>query len=670
MALAALAQPGTSLPVSAAAPQAGVSGWGGWTARPATYAGVAIESNVPIVMSDGTHLMADVHHPADAAGVAAPGRLPVIVSLTAYNKQSVGPNFADDYLVKRGYVQVIVDARGTGSSAGQWQSFSYREQQDGYEIVQWAASPDRPWSDGRVGMHGASYGGISQVFTAELQPPALRSIFPVVPAGDVYRDIVFNGGQLDGEFMPFWLGAVSVANMVPTPPTTPAQDIAALQVELSHASAASSFQAAVVQNALAGGDKAYDGPFYRERSPLERIDRVRVPTFVTGGWNDFFQRSEPELYRRLRANGVPTRLLMGPWYHLSPFLSTTSGLPAEGVPAPDELELRWDDHYVRDVADPGLASTPEVTYHELNSGWTTAPQWPPPGLAWQPYYPGSPASVGSPGALSSTPPTGTGTPDTLPWTYLAGACSRSAVQWSMGATAAAGPDPCGIDNRTTDALGLAYDIPVTAPMHIEGPMSAHLFVESNQDTNVTVRVEDVAPDGSSLQVSAGYLMISERALDPSRSVTVQTASGGFVVRPYQYYSQATQVPVSAGQVVDMWVEIYNSAALVPAGHRLRMSVQTADSPHLLPNAVQAPHTAGAVLHLFHDRAHPSALVLPVISSAGASTTAHGGGGGPGAAAASSLPKTSGPLPGSGLLLLASGAALALLGAGGRRRSRA
>ena len=60
-----------------------------------------------------------------------------------------------------------------------------------------------------------------------------------------------------------------------------------------------------------GGDKAYDGPFYRERSLLERIDSVKVPTFIVGGWFDFFQRSEPELYRRLRANGVPTRL-MGP----------------------------------------------------------------------------------------------------------------------------------------------------------------------------------------------------------------------------------------------------------------------------------------------------------------------------------------------------------------------
>lgn len=636
------------MPTSAAAAPAAVSGWGGWTARPATYPRVAVDSNVPIVTSDGIQLMADVHRPADASGVAVPGRFPVIVSLTPYNKQAVGPNFADDYLVQRGYVQVIVDVRGTGSSAGQWQSFSYREQQDGYEIVQWAASPSQAWSDGRVGMHGASYGGISQLFTAELQPPSLRSIFPVVPAGDVYRDIVFNGGELDGEFMPFWLGFVSVASLIPTPPTSPAQGISALQTELSRAPAASSFQVAVIQNALSGGNMAYDGPFYHERDPLEHIDSVKVPTFVTGGWYDFFQRSEPELYRRLRANGVPTRLLMGPWYHLSPFLSTTSGLPADGVPAPDELELRWDDHYVSDVPDPGLDGTPQVTYNELNNTWTTASDWPPPGLAWQPYYPASPSSVGSPGALSSSPPTGSGTPDTLPWNYAAGSCSRSLDQWSAGAPAAAGPDPCGNDNRTTDALGLAYDIPVTAPIHIAGPMSAHLWIESNRDTNVTVRVEDVAPAGTSFQVSAGYLMISERALDPSKSVTVNAASGDFVVRPYQYYTQATQVPVNAGQIVDMWVEIYNSAALVPAGHKLRMSVQTADSPHLLPDTVQASQTAGAVLHLYHDSARPSALILPVISA-------------------------SGPTVNEGaptLLATASVLALALLGARRRRRMRA
>ena len=58
---------------------------------------------------------------------------------------------------------VIVDARGTGSSEGQWESFDDREQRDGLEVVQWAAS--QPWSDGKVGLFGPSYMGLNQLLT-------------------------------------------------------------------------------------------------------------------------------------------------------------------------------------------------------------------------------------------------------------------------------------------------------------------------------------------------------------------------------------------------------------------------------------------------------------------------------------------------------------------------
>ncbi len=69
----------------------------------------------------------------------APGRFPVIVTITPYNGTNGAISVTNDYLVQRGYVQVIVDARGTGESQGTWDSFGTREQRDGYEIVEWAA---------------------------------------------------------------------------------------------------------------------------------------------------------------------------------------------------------------------------------------------------------------------------------------------------------------------------------------------------------------------------------------------------------------------------------------------------------------------------------------------------------------------------------------------------
>ena len=71
------------------------------------------------------------------------------------------------------------------------------------------------------------------------------------------------------------------------------------------------FQANAVADSTTGGANAYDGQFYKTRSPIERISSVHVPTFIVGGWYDLFQRGEPLLFQHLQAQGVPVKLLMG-----------------------------------------------------------------------------------------------------------------------------------------------------------------------------------------------------------------------------------------------------------------------------------------------------------------------------------------------------------------------
>src|SRR4051794_31952774 len=96
---------------------------------PEQFAGVSTTKDVPIVMRDGTRLYGDVYRPALANGAPAPGRFPVILTQNPYNKNGVVIN-ADPLFVKRGYVQVMVDVRGTGSSEGNWDSFGPAEQND------------------------------------------------------------------------------------------------------------------------------------------------------------------------------------------------------------------------------------------------------------------------------------------------------------------------------------------------------------------------------------------------------------------------------------------------------------------------------------------------------------------------------------------------------------
>src|SRR5437764_8746377 len=98
-----------------------------WHTRPATY-GISVTKDVHIRMSDGVRLDADVYRPAGSDGSPAPGRFPVVLTQTPYNKNSGQLAFEAPFLIERGYAQVIADVRGTGSSEGTWDSFGLREQ--------------------------------------------------------------------------------------------------------------------------------------------------------------------------------------------------------------------------------------------------------------------------------------------------------------------------------------------------------------------------------------------------------------------------------------------------------------------------------------------------------------------------------------------------------------
>ena len=140
-----------------------------WTPRAAQY-GVGIHHNVAVPMSDGVDLRVDIHYPTDRdTGEPAAGPFPVLMSMTPYGKKAPPPaaqigGGATPYLIKRGYIEVMVDVRGCGVSGGSFQMFGERQAQDGVELVDWASK--LPNANGRVGMFGVSYLAINQLFTA------------------------------------------------------------------------------------------------------------------------------------------------------------------------------------------------------------------------------------------------------------------------------------------------------------------------------------------------------------------------------------------------------------------------------------------------------------------------------------------------------------------------
>jgi predicted acyl esterase len=572
-----------------------------WSPRPAAFAGVAAERDVKITMSDGVILTADVLRPALADGTPAPGRFPVILSQTPYNKNL--PGSGNNFLITRGYVQVNVDVRGTGGSQGTWDAFGASEQHDGYELVRWAATQE-PWSDGRVATYGTSYGAINQIFTAAQRPEGLKAAFPIVPAGDVYRDVAASGGQLDVGFIPLWLGLVTVAGLIP-PAFTGMDPVRALGVITGHAGGAAGFQVPLLLSTLSGGDLAFDGPFYRLRSPLEVIDRVTVPTFVTGGWFDIFQRSEPLLFQRLQRNGVPAKLLIGPWEHAT----TGADLPQAGVPSLNELALRWFDHYVLDLPDPTLdRDVAPVTYHELGSGqWRTAQEWLGTDVRAQALHLDGTATPVAPGTLTEGAARDGGPDRVLP-IPVSGLCTRSTSQWTGGVLDTFGDTPCARNQALDNLTGISYDLPVTQPLHLLGPVALRLFVSStSRNGMVAARLQDVAPDGTAKQLTAGWQVLSLRALDEARSVH----RDGHILQPYHPFTRESEKPLRPGEIVEAWTELFPTGAQIPPGHRLRVVLQAFDVPHLLPTLPHLVDSVGGVLSIHHDAEHPSQLVLPV-----------------------------------------------------------
>jgi len=649
-----------------------------WTPEAPSW-DMVTENDVPLTMSDGVVLRANVGIPVPVGATAVqPGlHFPVLIIQTPYRKDG-GLATLDSYFVTRGYAMVVVDVRGTGSSGGNWESFYGPEQEDGPQIVRWAAH--QSWANGRAGLMGASYMAINQLLTLE-QPDApseVKAIFPVVPMSDGYRDVTYHGGNLDAAFIVPWLGLVTGLGAPPGHQTTdgnPNDFVDGVNVAATHIANVAQFQVPVTVESATGGTRAYDGAYYDAISPIRRINRVHVPTFIVGGEFDIFQRGEPLLYNAL---DVPAkRMVIGPWVHLQG--STASTLPADGIPDLKTMELQWFDQYLKGV-DTGEDAQPRVEQYRLlgnqPSHFVASPSYPLPNMAPRNFYlaPGTSGSANSlnDGVLSATLPA-TGGSDTLPYVPTGTPCTRTTFQWgdASASQAGIGNAPCETDERVNEVQELTYSTPpLASDTTINGPINVHLIAESPTGQNMpfTVRVTDVAPDGTSTQLSAGWLLASMRA--EAKSPVTLTVDG-IPLRVFHPFTPATEQAVPTGPTA-YDIEVFPTFATFQAGHRIRLDVGTGDMPHMLLNVPHTAQSVGAVFLVDRDPADPSYVSLPMIGAAtpqaavsGSSATVPQSSGG---AVLASLPNTA--TSGAGAGVAGALAAAGLVALRGRRRRRA
>jgi uncharacterized protein len=599
-----------------------------WTPRPAQF-GVGVHHNVGVPMSDGVVLRADIHYPTvPETGQPAAGPFPVLLSITPYGKKAPPPaaqigGGATPYLIKRGYIEAMVDVRGSGVSGGSFEMFGQRQTQDGIELVYWASK--LPNANGRVGMFGTSYLAINQLFTAAAVGPdsPLKAIFPVMAARDFYRDAAAMGGAPHLRTVRAYGAVYRLLNVVNPAleavnrgkhPRPRAGGFAGVR---QRGRAQRGYFRPLIADAVTGGETAFDGPFWDALRPgmvLPGIVANDVAVFLVGGWHDAFQRGAPLNYAALQnafagrpdespmQPGQPVserlRLLMGPWYHVSDF----GGLHVNA------LQLRWFDHWLNDEAGAAISGSP-FTFQAIGSPrWFHARDYPLDEATPTRFY------LSQSGRLSAdcAPETSTATIKYVGRGRMAG---RSIEQWTLGMTSfiraqRGGQTRYDQDNRRLQRGALTYTTePFATPTLVAGPIT--LTVHATATTREALWVahlDDVGPDGASRPLTEGALLGSHRALDPDRTWYLPD---GTVLRPHHFSTRSTVKPVVPGELTRYDVEIFPTAAMIQPGHRLRLMVTTYDFPHLVPTKPARRALTGGSYQLHQGGPTPSHLLIPV-----------------------------------------------------------
>jgi len=566
--------------------------------------------NVPITMSDGTVLSANIFLPSTT------GRYPTVLTATGYNKDAANPTgqectasqgIAGDEpgLTEKGFAVMVFDDRGTGSSGGKWDSWGQRTQEDYKEVLSWIQA--QSWSNSSVATTGQSYMGITSLLMAEAdatrvaegKPRAVKAVWADIPMADAYRDVTFQGGSLNASFIPLWLGLVSGLSALP-PASTSSNPEEAASIFLEHLLSNIEFSGEKVVGAALGSEPAYDGPFYRLRSPVVRAGEIRVPVVIQGGWWDLFQRGEPLLWESLKHS--PDRVLfMSPHYHIS-----------EGPAMEDpKLKEKWFAHWLLGTKN-GAQATPKVNLYPIGgSHWEHFTHFPVPETSYQRLHLSGESSGSSPVSLhdgSLTPATpAAATGDLAPLLPASSPCSRETAQWTAGA---ASTSVCDTDNLTYEASSLTYTTPpLAADMKLTGLITANLWAElSTTDATLVAVLSDVEPSGASNQVTAGFLMASQRAVDAKLSTY---NSEHLMIRPWHPFTKASQQPVTPNQPTEYKIEIYPTSAIVKAGDRLRLTIGTANTFSSLPQLPVLGSELGGTITLLHGGSYDSNLLLPI-----------------------------------------------------------
>jgi putative CocE/NonD family hydrolase len=504
-----------------------------------------------ITMDDGVKLGATLTFPSQTGKAPAPGRFPVVLSMTPYGRDGICSCGVPSDFATRGFVAAVVDVRGTGGSQGNLDGnyFSPREARDGYDLVEYLGT--RPWSNGKVGMSGGSYVGITQFKTAETDPPHLAAIAPDEALADIYNDAYAPGGILSASFDSQYLAVQGGPGLL-TPNTQASMIPGTITAKLQ--------QATGRPIAFDYLENPYEDSFYYSHSPITEVSRIRVPVFVEDGWRDAFEAGDIRMFQALeRRRGVATYLNIGPCTHKgcgAPLAPTDNPPNRDNVEA---QEIEFDQRYLMGKAVPSL---PRVRlYDQQAARYLDATAWPPPQSAFARRYIG-------PGTITARAPRRGSA------SYFTNPSAGFSMALDEQGTVAISPY-VPTDQRLEEEQGLTWRTPVLkGALTLAGPIALHLVAASTaNNTDWFAKLADVAPDGSESIVAEGQLRASLRALAP----------GSTPQEPLQKLTHPE--PLVPGRFYDYEIAIAPTAYRFAAGHRLQLRLTSDNLPNALPGTL-------------------------------------------------------------------------------------
>jgi len=568
----------------------------------AFFDGQTLEEGVNYIeMRDGTTLAATVRFPSfPRDDVPEDGPYPTVINMSGYSPANPYSPPAELQLADAlGYATVGVNLRGTGCSGGALSFFEGSQVADGYDVVEAVAAQD--WvSNDEVGMVGISYPGITQLFVASTQPPHLAAISPMSVIDDSYDGVGYPGGIFNSGFAQEWTTNVSEDADAFGP------DYVNQQIDEGDEDCEAN-QGVRSQNLdLVGGLRAepyFDADRLGPVSPETLVDRIEVPVFLTGQWQDEqtsghfanmldrftgtdsmhayltngphgdgltlpnFQRWTEflDLYVARRIPELPPAARIGVPSAINAVFGEGVGLGPDRFEGYDSYEEALADYEADDpftvVFENGAATdnvgapggTTEATFTE----------WPPPEAEPQTLY------FQPDGSLAEAEP------------EVADGEDGSVVEYAM--------DPDQADDRTLEEQSDEVSFSPQPPYQWEAPTQGEvatwltpeleedlavvgsarvdLWIQSSEpDTDLEVTLTEVTPDGDEVYVQTGWLRASHRALDEEQSTPL---------RPVALHTEEAAEDLPEGEFVQASVEVFPFAHLFRAGSRLRLYV---DSP--------------------------------------------------------------------------------------------